>query len=537
MDSSSGPFGDKDKSFFRDIIWLLSKLRSKNKSTEFEQISHQNARSGSNDSFQSHSVRQANVSRSQYSTAKTTFQLVIAAIVAAIPIGFYLLQPANFQDAIAAVGDKVKQNTTINTRVKSTQANVEEDSERLNKLLDAKKAQRDIETDELDIDKKPTPSESVKDVMQETALEHAAKHADPTYVCPMHPDVISNDPNAICPICGMDLVLVEAGGETGVVNLKPSIINTLGVRTAKAKLRTLYRKIDSVGYIEVDENNIREISLRTEGWVERLVYKSAGERVVKGELLFEVYSPKLVNAQEEYVHAKEHDNLTLLKASEERLRALGVSDEQILTLDSSGTVEPLVKVYAPQSGVITRLNVREGRYIKPSQSVIDLVDLSSVWLIVDVFERQVDWVEEGQRAEAKLPFIPGRSWEGKVEYVYPSLDAASRSLKVRLRFDNLNEDLKPNMYADVTIFAKPKKKVLSIPKEALIRTGKNDRVIVSMGKGKFMPMPVRVGMETESRVEILGGLGEGDEVVTSSQFLIDSESSLKASLSRMAGGS
>ena len=132
--------------------------------------------------------------------------------------------------------------------------------------------------------------------------------------------------------------------------------------------------------------------------------------------------------------------------------------------------------------------------------------------------------------------MPGRSWEGQVEYVYPSLDASTRSLKVRLRFENVNEELKPNMYADVTIFAKPKRKVLTIPREALIRTGKEKRVIVALGDGKFMPMSVTVGMETDSKVEIIRGLGEGDEVVTSSQFLIDSESSMKASLARMAGG-
>jgi len=225
----------------------------------------------------------------------------------------------------------------------------------------------------------------------------------------------------------------------------------------------------------------------------------------------------------------------LIKASQERLRALGISDEQIETLDSTKVVEPLVKVFSPQSGVVTRLNVREGRYIKPSQSVIDIVDLTSVWLIVDVFERQAEWVKIGQRAEARMAFLPGRTWEGRVEYVYPSLDAVSRSLKVRLRFDNLAGELKPNMYADVTVFAKPKKKVLTIPKEALIRTGQNDRVIVSQGEGKFIPMLVTVGMETDKRVEIISGLGEGDVVVTSSQFLIDSESSLRASLSRMTG--
>lgn len=379
-------------------------------------------------------------------------------------------------------------------------------------------------------------SESMAAVLDDTAVEHAAKHATQNYVCPMHPDVIDTDPNAICPICGMDLVPLEAGGEAGVVKLTPTVINSLGVRTSKVKRRTLYRRIDSVGYINVNETNLRSISLRTDGWVEHLLVKTEGERVVKGQLLLEIYSPKLVNAQEEYRQAKQHNNGGLLSASKERLRALGVSDEQIETLDQTGVVESLVKVYAPQSGVVSKLTVREGAYVKPSQAIINLVDLSSVWLMVDVFERQADWVKVGQRAEATLPFMPGKSWEGAVEYVYPSLDASTRSLKVRLRFDNMDEALKPNMYADVTIYAKPKRKTLAIPREALIRTGKEKRVIVALGEGKFIPMPVSVGVEAGDKVEILKGLNEGDEVVVSSQFLIDSESSLKASLARMAGG-
>ena len=381
------------------------------------------------------------------------------------------------------------------------------------------------------------PSESMSDALKETAMEHAAKHADPKYICPMHPEVISDDPNAICPICGMDLVLLETGGDTGVVKLTPQVINSLGVRTAKVARRTLYRRIDSVGYINVDENNLRAVNLRTDGWLEHMAVKTEGERVTKGQLLFEIYSPKLVNAQEEYVQAMEDENHLLLKASQERLRALGVSDEQIQMLETTKQAEQLVKVFAPQSGIVTALRVREGMYVKPSQSVIDLVDLSSVWLMVDVFERQSDWVEVGQRAEASLPFMPGKTWEGMVEYVYPSIDASTRSLKVRLRFDNLEEELKPNMYADVTIFAKPKRKILAIPKEALIVTGNQQRVIISLGEGRFVPMTVGVGMETDDKVEITRGLSEGDEVVTSSQFLIDSESSLKASLARMAGGS
>ena len=371
---------------------------------------------------------------------------------------------------------------------------------------------------------------------RETAMQHAAKHANPTYICPMHPDVVNDDPKAICPICGMDLVPLETGGDAGSVQLSPTVINTLGVRTEPAKVRTLFRKINSVGYVELDESRLRTVNLRVDGWIEKLHVTSEGDRVEKGQPLFELYSPKLVNAQEEYVQALQHQNELVMKASRDRLLSLGVSEEQIDLLQTQEDVKQHVVFYAPQSGVISQHKIREGQFVMPSQALMEIVDLSSIWVIAEIFESQADWVKKGQRAKASLPYLPGENIEGMVDYVYPALDPMTRSLKVRMRFDNPDESIKPNMYADVEIFAKPKKKVLTIPREALITTGDENRVIISMGDGKFIPMKVKVGMRTDRGVEILNGLAEGDNVVTSSQFLIDSESSLKASLAKMAGG-
>lgn len=544
--SSTNPFSRRKPTILDSLKWLKFKIeqgqarRAANKydayvtSTDF----------GFKDSglppneYKKKVSQDLNLSKPSIFHDNTFIRAIIAGLVAAIPISIYLLQNHKSDKFVSEVESFVG-------RGKSTS---EVQQEKLTKPVTS---QRVVQRSANGNSNKNTasssaavgsvspsrmPSETLAEVMDDTALEHAAKHAKANYVCPMHSNIISDDPNAKCPICGMDLVPLESGGEAGVVKLTPTVMNSLGVRTAKVKRRTLYRRIDSVGYISLDENNLRTISLRTEGWVERLVVKTAGERVTKGQLLMEIYSPMLVNAQEEFMQAMEHNNELLIKASRERLVALGVAEEQIQALEQTKAMEPLVKVYAPQSGIVSDLTVREGMYVKPSQNILNLADLSSVWLIVDIFERQADWVEMGQRAEATLPFIPGKSWEGKVEYVYPSLDAATRSLKVRLRFDNFEEELKPNMYADVTIYAKPKRKILTIPREALIRTGNDKRVVVSLGEGKFVPMPVSIGMETDDRVEVLSGLAEGDEVVTSSQFLIDSESSLKAALARMAGG-
>ncbi len=438
-------------------------------------------------------------------------QFTVAVLVAAVPISFYIVQP---NDQRFAVADMLPLQTSEIFQSNGPSFNAQKNNKIPKQLVSIKK------------------EETTK---KETALDHALKHVDPNYVCPMHSEIVSKDSDATCPICGMDLVLLESGGESGVVSLSPNVVNSLGVRTEIVKRKTLYRRIDSVGYVSVDENSIRTVNLRTEGWIERLAVNTVGERVKKGQLLLEVYSPKLVNAQEEYVQAKALGNDVLIKASSERLRALGVSKAQIRRLKTKKNVQQNIKIYASHDGVISELNVREGMFVKPSKALINMVDLSSVWLLAEVFERQADWVKVGQRAEAYLPYLPDKTWEGKVEYVYPSIDLKTRSLKVRLRFDNPDEQLKPNMYANVNLFAKPRRKVLSIPREALIRTGNEQRVIVDIGDGKFMPMKVRVGMETDTRVEILSGLAEGDKVVTSSQFLIDSESSMRASLSRLGG--
>lgn len=368
---------------------------------------------------------------------------------------------------------------------------------------------------------------------KETALDHAAKHSDPTYVCPMHPDITSKKPGETCPLCGMDLVLLDTSGEGGTVQISSATMNALGVRTEPVSRRNVYRRVDTVGYITEDEHNVKMINLRTEGWIEKLRVKAVGDTVAKGDLLFEVYSPMLVNAQDEYVQALQMENTRLIRASEDRLRALGVSDRQIVEVRQTKKANQLVAIYAPQDGVVTEIMAREGMNVMPADAIMALVDLSTVWLVVDVFERQSDWVRVGQTAQATMPFMPSKVWKGTVEYIYPTIDAKTRSLKVRLKFDNTDMALKPNMYADVRILASPKKDVLTIPREAVIQIGKEQRVIVALGDGKFIPMPVSTGLETDDIVEIVSGVREGDEVVVSSQFLIDSEASVKAALMKM----
>jgi len=422
----------------------------------------------------------------------------------------------------------------------------------------------------------PTPSEALDQVIGETAAEHALKHLDPTYVCPMHPQIIRGEPGN-CPICGMRLVPVQPGSESGAgqrkilyyrhphdptitsdkpmkdemgmdfvpvyeeggvqVTISPSVVQNMGVRTAAVERGRLWRRIDTVGYVDFDEELLSHVHLRTEGWIERLTVKSEGERVKRGDLLFELYSPTLVNAQEEYLQALVSSSSTLSGASRDRLVALGVSRDQIAQLRSSRKVRQVLKVYAGHAGIVAKLNVREGMFVKPATEVMTLADLSRVWLLAEVFEGQADWVKVGAPAEVRLSYRPGRTWEGKVEFVYPSLDAATRTLRARLSFPNPDEALKPNMFADVTLYGGAHSGVLMAPREALIRTGVQDRVILALGEGRFKPREVKAGMESGDWVEILEGVREGEKVVTSGQFLIDSEASLKASILRLSDAS
>jgi Cu(I)/Ag(I) efflux system membrane fusion protein len=334
---------------------------------------------------------------------------------------------------------------------------------------------------------------------------------------------------------GMDLVPVYADSvvDGDAVSISPAVENNLGVRTEKAKTRPLWRRIEATGYVGFDETRISHINTRVSGWIVHLQVNAEGERVATGDLLFELYSPELVNAQKEYLQAVRHGDTRLLAGAEEKLRALGMIPTEIKAIARRGSASENIKIVAPQDGIVASLGVREGMYIQPNTTIMSLAGLSSVWLQAEVFESQADWVAAGQAAEARLEYMPGTEFTGQVDYVYPVLDPVTRTLRVRLRFDNPDERLKPNMYARVSIYGRLKPNALSIPREALIPAPGRDRVVVALGDGKFQVREVLTGLESGSYVEILAGIEEGDEIVTSAQFLIDSEASLAGSIKRL----
>ena len=335
---------------------------------------------------------------------------------------------------------------------------------------------------------------------------------------------------------GMDLRPVyadEVDGQPGVVKIDPTIVNNLGVRTVKAERGELSRRIETVGYVGYDEDTVQHVHTRVEGWIEKLVTKASGDPVEKGQLLFEMYSPTLVNAEEEYLVALRSNNKLLLSASRERLASLGVTSNEIARLDKERSIRRLIRVYADTDGVIAHLGVREGIFVTPATEIMSVAKLDTIWVIAEVFERQAAWVKAGQRAKVELDYLPGEIWDGTVDYVYPELDPKTRTLKVRLRFDNQSESLQPNMFARVTILGEGFGDVVHIPREALIRGGSVNRVVLALPNGRFRSQPVKVGIESGDRIAIREGVSAGDLIVASGQFLIDSESNIEAALERM----
>lgn len=333
---------------------------------------------------------------------------------------------------------------------------------------------------------------------------------------------------------GMDLVPVyTAGDDPGVVSIDPRIVNNLGVRTAAAQQSVLSRRIETVGYVGYDEDTLQHIHMRVDGWIESLAIAATGDAVIKGQTLFELYSPTLVNAEEEFLTALRSGNSLLQKASHERLRALGVPLSEIERLNKSRKVKRRLTVLAEDDGFVANLMVREGVYITPASEVMSIAKLDRVWVLAEVFARQAAWIQAGQLAEVELEYLPGRRLQGRVDYVYPELDPQTRTLKVRLRFDNQERLLRPNMFARVTIYGTETAAVVHVPRAALIRGGVTDRVVLALGEGRFRAQAVQVGIESGDRIEIRAGVLAGDLVVTSGQFLIDSESNIDAALAHM----
>lgn len=353
------------------------------------------------------------------------------------------------------------------------------------------------------------------------------------YRHPMNPRITSPVPAR--DEMGMDYIPVHAGetGEEGVVWISPAMTQNMNVRLGHVRRETLVRRIETFGSVAYDEERISHVHVRVPGWIERLAVRTTGASVERGQLLFEFYAPELASAQEEFLQAMRSGLERAVDAARERLHALGLSRGQIEELERTRQVQPRVGIHARQDGIVNSLNVREGMHVTPDLEAMSLVDLSTVWIIAEVLVRQSGGLAGGERAEVRLPFPSDARLEGVVDYIYPELNPKTRTVPVRLRIDNPGGLLKPGMYVSADIAAAPRTDALTVPRDAVIRTGREERVIVHLGEGRFQARPVRTGVMGGERVEILDGLEEGEQIVLSGQFLIDSEAAAAAAFRRM----
>lgn len=333
---------------------------------------------------------------------------------------------------------------------------------------------------------------------------------------------------------GMALVPVYNEPDTapGVVKISPNISQNMGVKTATVSKQALTQQIQTVGYIQYNENLLAHVHPRVAGWINQLFVKSEGIYVEQGDPLFSLYSPELVNAQEEYLLALSRQQNSLIKATEARLKSLQIDEGIIQKIKSQRKSQQNITFYAPQSGVVSRLKVREGFYIQPGNELMTLADLSSVWLEIELTEHKLSWVNNGDQVMMKSMSLPGQTFNGTVDFVYPFLDAKSKTGKVRLAFENSHNMLKPNMIADIQINPKQNIEAIAVPRSAVIRTGNQDRVVWALGDGQFKSVAVELGQSNAEYFAILSGLAVGDEVVTAAQFLIDSESNKMSDFNR-----
>jgi len=368
------------------------------------------------------------------------------------------------------------------------------------------------------------------------------------YRSPMNPSVTSPVPAKDA--MGMDYVPVYSGelqANPGMVTIDPVVAQNIGVRTTIAEKKTMGRTIRALARVDYDEERMARLHPKTEGWIEKIYVDKTGQHVEAGEILLSIYSPKLVSAQQEYLLAL-NNKMTLDKSpfpelrdgaaelatsSRQRLTLLDVPEHQILELERSREIKKNLHIHSSVSGTVIRIGSRPGQYVTPKTELFMIVDLSRVWVYADIYEYELPWVKEGDIGLMTLTSVPGRTFKGVLSYIYPYAEPTTRSTKVRLEFDNSEKLLRPDMFAKVSIMSDRTKDSVVIPAEAVVRTGNRTQVYVAKEPGKFEPRIVTLGVESDGEVAILSGLAGGEEVVTSAQFLVDSESKLGEATAKM----
>ncbi len=372
------------------------------------------------------------------------------------------------------------------------------------------------------------------------------------WVSPMDPGYVRDKPGKAP--CGMDLVPVyeEAGEETpGTIKISPTTVQAMGVRTAKVEVRPLSRITLTVGLVNINERSQATITTKVSGWVERLYVNATGDPVRKGQALLSIYSPDLVSSQEEYLLALR--NLKAMKtspvkemaegarrlaeASRRRLEYFDIGSGQINALERTGQVKKHLTLVSPANGIVTKRMITQGMYVQAGMPLLEVADLSTIWVDADIYQYELPWIKVGQPVTMTLDYLPGETFRGKIDYLYPYLKEATRTAKVRLRFPNPQLKLKPEMFAQVKIESPVAHNAVVVPSDAVFDTGLKQHVFIALGQGRFEPREVKLGvLGNEGLYEVLSGLKGGEDVVTSAQFMLDSESRFREAVQMMMPG-
>ncbi len=417
-----------------------------------------------------------------------------------------------------------------------------------------------------------------------------AGHEEPLYTCGMHPQIISNQPGN-CPICGMKLTPIRrqsganatsttkaagsasagrkikfykstmnpgeisqqpgkdtmgmdlvpvfeaaAGGDSATISIDPVTVQNMGFRSAIVARGPVRRTIRTVGVIDFDETSLADVTTKFKGWIEKLYVDSTGKQVHRGEPLFEIYSPDLYSAQTEYVLVLgQSSGADSLKSSAlNKLKFFDVPADEIAELEKSRQVKKTLRINAPRDGVVVEKMAIEGQFVDAGMKLYRLADLSLVWVLCQVYENDLGLIKLGQEAGMTLTYLPDRKFRGRVTYVYPTVDEKTRTAKVRMEFHNPGYFLKPGMFATVELHAEIAADVLLVPDLAVLRSGEKNTVFVALAGGKFDPRTIVLGPRSENNFyQVLSGLNEGERVVTSGQFMLDSESQLREAIQKM----
>jgi Cu(I)/Ag(I) efflux system membrane fusion protein/cobalt-zinc-cadmium efflux system membrane fusion protein len=380
------------------------------------------------------------------------------------------------------------------------------------------------------------------------------------WTCPVHSEHIEEPEAGVCPICGRDLVysvdgvLAEAspaGHQGAEVRIDPVVVQNMNVRVVDVERRELTRAVRTVGHLDYNEERMVSITTRYEGFIEKVFVDFVGQPVATGEPLFEVYSPQLVQTQQEllaalrYARRLENADLetrgraqSLVDSARQRLAYWDVTPEQLASIEASGEVLRTITVVSPIGGVVMqRVHGLEGMAIRPGMEALHVVDLSSLWLTVEVYEDQLPWLGEGSSAEVTFDYLPGERFSGRVRYIEPEVSPSTRTVKLTLEVPNRRNRLRVGMYATVTFAPRIASDAVVVPAQAVIRSGERDLVVIALGEGRFAPREIVLGVESEGWLQVLEGLDGDEQIVTSAQFLIDSESNLRAAVEKMIADS